>query len=212
MVKTNLRQTKASHKDEFDMLQGAVTLFEQVRQKIILVRDCQVMLDADVAELYGVETKRVNEAVRNNREKFPNGYIFEVDNQEFANLRSKFSTANVSPKSRVLPKAFTEKGLYMLATILKSPQATQATIAIIEAFATVRQLKQELRALHEETDREQQQLKMRHFGEMLSSVVMPDLETSETESSLEINFLVGKIKHTVKRVKKRDDADRTEVE
>ena len=212
MVKTNLRQTKVSHKDEFDMLQGAVTLFEQVRQKIILVRDCQVMLDADVAELYGVETKRVNEAVRNNREKFPNGYIFEVDNQEFANLRSKFSTANVSPKSRVLPKAFTEKGLYMLATILKSPQATQATIAIIEAFATVRQLKQELRALHEETDREQQQLKMRHFGEMLSSVVMPDLETSETESSLEINFLVGKIKHTVKRVKKRDDADRTEVE
>lgn len=212
MVKTNLRQTKASHKDESDMLQGAVTLFEQVRQKIILVRDCQVMLDADVAELYGVETKRVNEAVRNNREKFPNGYIFEVDNQEFANLRSKFSTANVSPKSRVLPKAFTEKGLYMLATILKSPQATQATIAIIEAFATVRQLKQELRALHEETDREQQQLKMRHFGEMLSSVVMPDLETSETESSLEINFLVGKIKHTVKRVKKRDDADRTEVE
>lgn len=170
------------------------------------------MLDADVAELYGVETKRVNEAVRNNREKFPNGYIFEVDNQEFANLRSKISTANVSPKSRVLPKAFTEKGLYMLATILKSPQATQATIAIIEAFATVRQLKQELRALHEETDREQQQLKMRHFGEMLSSVVMPDLETSETESSLEINFLVGKIKHTVKRVKKRDDADRTEVE
>ncbi len=194
------------------MLQGAVTLFEQVRQKIILVRDCQVMLDADVAELYGVKTKEINQAVRNNPEKFPNGYVFEVDNQEFVNLRSKFLTANVSSKSRVLPKAFTEKGLYMLATILKSPQATQATIAIIEAFATVRQLKQELRALHGETDREQQQLKMRHFGEMLSSVVMPDLETSETESSLEINFLVGKIKHTVKRVKKRDDADRTEVE
>lgn len=184
----------------------------RLRQKIILVRDCQVMLDADVAELYGVKTKEINQAVRNNPEKFPNGYVFEVDNQEFVNLRSKFLTANVSSKSRVLPKAFTEKGLYMLATILKSPQATQATIAIIEAFATVRQLKQELRALHEETDREQQQLKMRHFGEMLSSVVMPDLETSETESSLEINFLVGKIKHTVKRVKKRDDADRTEVE
>ena len=191
--------------------QGMVNLFEQVWQKFVMLRDCQVILDADVAELYGVETKRINEAVRNNPDKFPGGYMFELDKQEFADLRSNFSTANISPKSRVLPKAFTEKGLYMLATILKSKQAVDVTFAIIETFTTVRQLKRELRTLHEETNAKKQQSQMRHFGEMLSNIVMPDLETSETESSLEINFLIGKIKHTVKRVKRKNDEDYTEV-
>ena len=188
------------------------SLFGQVQQKIIVLRDCQVILDADVAELYGVETREVNQAVRNNQEKFPGGYVFEIEKQELADLRSKNLIANVSPKSRVRPKAFTEKGLYMLATILKSPQATQATLAIIETFATVRQLKRQLRTLHNEADRERQQSGLQRLGEMLSSIVMPDLETSETESSLEINFFIGKIKHTVKRVRKPGDPDRTEVE
>lgn len=199
-------------KREGSVSQNAVSLLEQVRQKIVLVRGCQVILDSDVAALYGVETREINQAVRNNPEKFPNGYVFELDRQELAYLRSKILTANVSSKSRVFPKAFTEKGLYMLATILKSPQATQTTIAIIETFANVRQLKRELRALHEETDAKRQQSKMQHFGEMLSNIVMPDLETSETESSMEINFLIGKIKHTVRRVKRHNDADYTEVE
>lgn len=76
----------------------------------------------------------------------------------------------------------------------------------------MRQLKRELHALHGETDGKSQQSKMQHIGEMLSSIVMPDLETSETESSLELNFLIGKIKHTVKRVKRQNDVDHTEVE
>lgn len=191
---------------------NAVNLFEQVQRKITFIRNRQVILDVDVAELYGVETKRVNEAVRNNIDKFPADYVFELNKQELANLRSKNSTTNLSPKSRVMPKAFTEKGLYMLATILKSKQAVNATFAIIETFATVRRLRQELRSLHEETDHERQQSKMQQFGEMLSSIVMPDLETSETESSLEINFFIGKIKHTVKRIRRPNDPDYTEVE
>lgn len=189
-----------------------VCLFEQVRQRIIPFRNNEVILDADLAELYGVKTREINQAVRNNPEKFPAGYVLELSKQEFADLRSKSLIANISPKSRVLPKAFTEKGLYMLATILKSPKATQVTIAIIETFAMVRQLKRELRTLHSETDDKKQQSKMHHFGEMLSNIVMPDLETSETESSLEINFLIGKIKHTVKRVKRQNDSDLTEME
>ena len=127
-------------------------------------------------------------------------------------LRSKNSTTNISSKSRVLPKVFTEKGLYMLATILKCKQAVNTTFAIIETFATVRHLKRELRNLHEEHDKQQQQSKMQYFGDLLSSIVMPDLETSETESSLEINFLIGKIKHTVKRVRRQNDPDYTETE
>lgn len=189
----------------------AINLFKEVQEKILFLRNQEVILDADVAQLYGVETREVNQAVRNNPNKFPKGYVFEIDRQELTELRSKFLIANKS-KSRTMPKAFTEKGLYMLATILKSPQATQTTIAIIETFATVRHLKQELRNLHEEHDKQQQQSKMQYFGDLLSSIVMPDLETSETESSLEINFLIGKIKHTVKRVRRQNDPDYTETE
>lgn len=65
----------------------------------------------------------MNQADRNNPDKFPNGYVLTPDNKEYINLRSKFLTTKISPKSRQIPKAFTEKGLYMLATILKSPVA-----------------------------------------------------------------------------------------
>ncbi len=90
----------------------------------------------------------------------------------------------------------------MLATILKSHNATAATLAIIETFAAVRSLKRELVELHKETDPEAQQAKMKHFGQVLSDIVMPDLETTETESTLELNFVIGKRRHTVKRVRK----------
>ena len=187
-------------------------MFEQVRSKIMTVRETVVILDADIADLYGVETKRVNEAVKNNPDKFPSTYMFRLTREEMIFLRSKNPTAKISSKSRVLPAVFTERGLYMLATILKSKKAVNATFAIIETFANVRQLKRELRTLHQETDSHVQQSKMKHFGEMLSDIVMPDLETAETESTLELNFLIGKIKHTVKRVKKQNGSEHTETE
>lgn len=177
-------------------------LLTDVRNSIVVIRDMPVIADADVANLYGVETKRVNEAVRNNPDKFPEDYMFVLSSEESAVLRSKFSSTKFSSKSRVLPKVFTEKGLYMLATILKSRSALNVTFAIIETFTQVRNLKRELIDLHKETDSEKQTAKMRHFGKVLSDIVMPDLETSETESTLELNFFIGKIKHTVKRVKK----------
>ena len=177
-------------------------LLTDVRNSIVVIRDMPVIADADVANLYGVETKRVNEAVRNNPDKFPEDYMFVLSSEESDVLRSKFSTTIVSSKSRVLPKFFTEKGLYMLATILKSRSALNVTFAIIETFTQVRNLKRELIDLHKETDSEKQTAKMRHFGKVLSDIVMPDLETSETESTLELNFFIGKIKHTVKRVRK----------
>jgi hypothetical protein len=113
--------------------------FSQVEEKILTVRDRKVILDSDVAALYGVETMRINEAVKNNPDKFPEGYILELSKEEkkevienFDNPRLKFSP--------VPPKAFTEKGLYMLATILKSPRATQTTLAIVETFAQIREV------------------------------------------------------------------------
>ena len=177
-------------------------LQSEVQNKIVNIRGVNVIADADVADLYGVETKRVNEAVRNNPEKFPEDYMFVLTTDELSDLRSKISTTKISAKSRVAPKVFTEKGLYMLATILKSKRAQDVTFAIIETFAKVRYLKREIVELHKETDIEKQTTKMQKFGEVISDVVMPDLETSETESTLELNFFIGKIKHTVKRVKK----------
>ena len=181
---------------------AAPIAYSEVEKLIVSVRGQPVIVDADVARLYGVATKRVNEAVRNNPEKFPSDYMFALTADELSDLRSKISSAKISPKSRVLPKAFTEKGLYMLATVLKSKRATEATFAIIETFAKVRTLKRELVELHNAPKGQVQAEKMRHFGETLSDIVMPDLETVETESSLELNFLIGKLKHTVKRIKR----------
>ena len=176
---------------------------EEVQSKIVLVRNQNVISDADIANLYGVETKRINEAVRNNPDKFPEDYMFALTLEELQNLRTKISTTNISAKSRTMPKVFTEKGLYMLATILKSPIAISVTFAIIETFAKTRYLKRELVALHKETDSTQASEKLKRFGEVIADLVMPDLETSETESTLELDFFIGKLKHTVKRTKKQ---------
>ena len=187
------------------MKKDATTLamnIQKVEDKIAVIRNAEVIADADVAKLYGVETKRINEAVRNNPDKFPETYMLELNKSELVDLRSKISTTNVSAMNRNPTKVFTERGLYMLATILKGEQARNMTFAIIETFVKVRELKRELLDLHKETDKAKQQTKMQHFGEVLTDIVMPDLQTSETESSLEINFLIGKIKHTVKRVRK----------
>ena len=113
-----------------------VVKLETVQDKIIDIRGEKVILDSDVAALYGVETKRVNEAVKNNPDKFPEGYIFELNKNEWNGLKSKFSTSIKGGKVK-LPTAFTEKGLYMLATIIKSPKAVQTTLDIVETYARI---------------------------------------------------------------------------
>ena len=177
-------------------------MINEVEDKIVEIRGIPVIADADVAALYGVETRRVNEAVRNNPEKFPPHYVFELKMNELRGLMSKISTSKVSTNNRKSTKVFSERGLYMLATILSGDRAREVTFAIIETFYKVRSLKRELLELHNEPDKDVQQQKMKHFGEVLTDIVMPDLQTSETESSLELNFIIGKLKHSVKRVRK----------
>ena len=119
---------------------------QKISDKIHLIRDKQVMADSDLAKLYGVETKRINEAVKNNPNKFPSDFYFELDDNEFESLRSKFSTTNLKStdltsrftKTRTNPKVFTEQGIYMLATILKSNTATDVTVAIMRTFVNMR--------------------------------------------------------------------------
>jgi len=103
----------------------------------------------------GVETKRINEAVKNNPDKFPKDYMFELSEAEFADLRSKFSTTKFA-KTRVRPKAFTEKGLYMIATILRSREAIDATFAIIETFSKIRELSRSVKELSVVQDKNDQ--------------------------------------------------------
>jgi hypothetical protein len=172
-----------------------------VEKKIITLRNEKGILDSSVAELYGIETMRVNEAVKNNPDKFPSGYLFELTKQEkkevienFDNLKIKFSPSN--------PKAFTEKGLYMLATILKSKQATATTLAIVEAFAKLRELSRAVAELSETKDQNTQKSLMERSGEIMSELLYGGLEKSDSETSLEINLAIMKFKHTVKRKKK----------
>lgn len=101
----------------------------------------------------------MNEAVRNNPDKFPDDYLFSLSNDELENLRTKFSTTNLA-KTRVTPKAFTEKGLYMIATILKSRQAISATFAIIETFAKMRELTQTMQKLSQQPEADEQKALM----------------------------------------------------
>ena len=109
-----------------------------VENMIYEINGKEVMLDSDLANLYQVETKRINEAVKNNPEKFPRRFSFILSNDELENLWSKFSTANISRMSRTNPRVFTEQGVYMLATILKSKVATEVSIRIMDTFVKMR--------------------------------------------------------------------------
>jgi hypothetical protein len=172
--------------------------FNEVESKLINLRGQNVLLDSDVAVLYGVETRDINKSVKNNPGKFPKGYIFELSKEELDDLRWKFSTANLA-KTRVFPKVFTEKGLYMLATILKSDRATQTTIAIVETFTKIRELARTVSELSETTEDFKQKSLMQKGGEIIADLLGDDLQTSDTETSIEINFALMKFKHTVKK-------------
>ena len=122
---------------------------EKVESRIITLRDKQVIIDRDVAELYGVGTKEINQALRNNPDKFPDGYVILLEKSEKDELVKTFDRFNPLKHSTVAPHAFTEQGLYMLATILKSPTATQATIAIIDTFTKLRILARGLQHIND---------------------------------------------------------------
>jgi hypothetical protein len=171
----------------------------EVENKIITLRDQQVILDSDVAELYGVQTKEINQAVRNNPEKFPQGYIFQLENQEFKDLRSKFLTTKYQ-KTRQLPKAFTEKGLYMLATILKSPQAVETTIAIVEAYAKLKELSRVIiQVPQQEENSVEQKTLLQRGGQLVEGLLTDVMPVRSSETSFELNLAMFKFKHSVKR-------------
>ena len=139
---------------------------QTIQKKIYEIRGKQVMLDFDLALLYGVETKVLKQGVKRNKRRFPVDFMFELTQEEFNSLRSQFVTSNKRGGIRYMPFAFTEQGVAMLSSILKSETAIEINISIIRAFVAVRQylsmasnqikeieeLKQRMKALEEGTE------------------------------------------------------------
>lgn len=190
-------------------MKNKIVSFEQVRDKIVNIRGQQVIPDFAVAELYGVETREINQAVKNNPRKFPKGWLLVLDNQESAFLRSKFlmldNKTGRGNYSKHNYKAFTERGIYMLATILKGDRATDTTIVIIDTFAKLRELSQSIKEIANNPDKDQQKSLIHKSGEIMEDLFGDSLSTSETETEIELNFAVLKLKHTIKRKKGETD-------
>jgi hypothetical protein len=191
----------------------------QIEDKIITIREQNVMLDVAVAEIYGVDTDNVTQAVRRNPDKFPEGYVFELTPAEkrkvvenpitrsengvttnCGNIHSTLSMAYLEKikRSPTLPKAFTEKGLYMLATILKSQRATDATLEIVEAFAKMRELSRNIAML---TTIESEVIEpeiIESTGGLIKDLFFSHFPTTSSETSLEFNVGVVKGKRTIK--------------
>ena len=179
-----------------------VITYDQVATKIIEIRDQKVILDGDVAELYGVETKRINEAVRNNPDKFPDSYIVELDKSEKAELVENFDRFANLKHATVLPKAFTEKGLYMLATILKSPTATATTIAIIEAFAQLKELTQKIYELAQAKTEGQQIAILEQGVDLFVNFLDNELVISQKETEFKVKLPFFEFTRKITKVKK----------
>lgn len=110
-----------------------------IENRIYTIRGVQVMIDRDIAELYGVETRRINEQVKRNQERFPESFCFQLTESEFENWKSQFATSNSDKMGlRKIPYAFTEQGVAMLSSVLKSKQAVAVSVRIIEAFVAMR--------------------------------------------------------------------------
>ena len=180
------------------MKNGIIEITTQdVERRLISLRGQRVLIDRDVAELYGVQTKRLNEAVKNNPEKFPKGYLFSLQQPEIQQLVENFDRF-ATMKHSISNYAFTERGLYMLATILKGPIAVRTTLSIIETFAQMREMARTMEQLQNVADGgEVQQNLLQKTGELLAEVVGRNLSTESTETEIELNFAVVKIKHKV---------------
>ncbi len=112
---------------------------ERIEDAIFVIRGERVMIDEDLARLYGVPTKRLNEQVKRNRERFPDDFMFQLNKAEFANLKSHFATASWGGR-RTAPFAFTEHGALMAANVLKSPRAAEVSIQVVRTFMRLRRL------------------------------------------------------------------------
>ena len=126
---------------------------ESITQKILLIRGKKVMLDSDLAKLYGVETKVLLQSVKRNIERFPNDFMFQLNQREFNFLRSQIVTSNGRGGRRYKPYVFTEQGVAMLSSALKSKRAIEINILIMRAFVKLREIISSNKKMSERIDK-----------------------------------------------------------
>ena len=162
----------------------AIIPIERISGSIHLVREQKVMLDRDLAVLYGVKTKALVQSVRRNLERFPSDFMFQLSSQELADLRSQGVTSSSCSGTRYPPYAFTEAGVGMLSSVLRSPRAVAVNIAIVRAFIALRQhaltnkdLYEKLAALEQKYDGKFTRV-LRAFRKLLDQEPQPHKPTS----------------------------------
>jgi hypothetical protein len=128
---------------------GALVPLERIQDRILVIRGQKVLLDSDLAELYGVPTKALNQAVKRNAERFPDDFVFQLESQEKSELVTNCDRFARLKHSNVLPYAFTEHGAIMAASVLRSARAVEVSIFVVRAFVRLRQML----ASHEELAR-----------------------------------------------------------
>ncbi|MBR4652370.1 MAG: ORF6N domain-containing protein [Kiritimatiellae bacterium] len=169
-----------------------------VQSRMLTIRNQQVLLDRDVAALYGVKTKALNQAVKRNAEKFPTGYILKMTDEECSRSQNVTLNGGRGSNLKYLPYAFTERGLYMLATVLKSTRATQATLAIIETYAQVRSMVRDMEAIQtEKVGSPEQANLLTRAGHKLAELIGDNLSTVSRKTTIELNLALLKITHEV---------------
>ena len=174
---------------------------QEIDRRILTIRGQSVLVEATIADLYGVTTKGVNQAVSNNLDKFPPGYIIELTKDEKRKVVKNFDHLTNLKFSPHLPKAFTEKGLYMLATVLKSAKAVRTTLAVIETFTKLRYLTQSIGQALETEDMSRQNALSERSGEISAEILGDELPNTGVETTLELNVAFLKLKHTIKKAK-----------
>ena len=162
----------------------------QIEQSIVLIRGHKAMLDSDLAELYGVETKVLNQAVQRNRNRFPSDFMFRLTEQEFSSLRSQIVTLETGRgrHRKYLPYAFTEQGVAMLSSVLRSKRAVQVNIEIMRAFVRLR----EILATHKDLARKLEALEKRYDSQFrVVFDAIRQLMTPPEPKKRRIGFLVS---------------------
>lgn len=179
-----------------------VIKYDEVANKIIEIREQNVILDSDVAELYDVETKHINQAVSRNLDKFPEDFVIYLNVQEKNELVTNCDRFAVLKHSTAKPKAFTEQGLYMLATILKSPKAVETTIAIIRTFAQVKNLTQSVYQFAAAKTNDQRVKIFENSTEIVAQLLGNEMTVSQEETGFKIKLPFFELTRKVTKMKK----------
>jgi len=188
-----------------------VIQFSTFENKLIKLKNQLVLLDKDVANLYEIEPKKLRQQLKRNIEKFPKDYAYQLSDEEMKIMESQ----NVTPSKQYFggtnPWVFTEKGLYMVATILKSKNALNATFQIIETFSKIKELSRNINAIMKTTDTTLQEELAQKSNQILEDIIEiePDIleddkdgELIETTTKFEFNLGFARVSRSVKRVKK----------